>query len=167
MTTMAAPALTDALITQLKFCHGAAHMNLEGLSEDESRRRPDPGGNSVNWILGHITCVRHAVLHGLGETVAPNEKLAQYRRGSSGEPADPLPLADLIALFDELQPMFVATLQKLSESDLAGTGRLTRTPAGRDATLGNALASLVFHESYHVGQLGVARRLLGKEGAIK
>ena len=33
-------------------------------------------------------------------------------------------------------------------------------------TLGWRLAFLQFHEAYHAGQLGLLRRLLGKDGAI-
>ncbi|MBU1676531.1 DinB family protein, partial [bacterium] len=34
-------------------------------------------------------------------------------------------------------------------------------------TVGSLLAGLAFHESYHCGQLGLLRRLLGKDGVIK
>jgi len=33
--------------------------------------------------------------------------------------------------------------------------------------VGSLLAALVFHESCHCGQLGVLRRLLGKDSVIK
>jgi hypothetical protein len=34
-------------------------------------------------------------------------------------------------------------------------------------TVGSNLATFVFHESYHVGQTGVLRRVVGKPGVIK
>ncbi len=128
--------------------------------------RTQPRSNSANWILGHITSVRHGVLGRLGENLTADERFKQYRRGSDGDPAQPIPFDELLALYDRMQPLLIARLQSLTDEQLttkAGFG----TPAGPDATLGSALASLVFHESYHVGQLGVARRLLGKAGAIK
>ena len=36
-----------------------------------------------------------------------------------------------------------------------------------DETIGTLLTFLVFHEAYHVGQLGVIRRALGYEGVIR
>jgi len=33
-------------------------------------------------------------------------------------------------------------------------------------TVAEALTILGFHEAYHVGQLGIQRRLIGKDGAI-
>ncbi|HSP16500.1 MAG TPA: DinB family protein [Thermoanaerobaculia bacterium] len=165
-TTVAAPTLVDALVTQLRFCHGAAHMNLDGLTPEESLLRPQPGGNCANWILGHITWVRHAVLIALGEPLPADDRLTQYCRGSDGGMDIALPLQELMESYDRLQPLFVSRLQRLTDAELTAKGTLRRTPAGPDATLGAALSSLVFHESYHVGQLGVARRLLGKAGAF-
>jgi hypothetical protein len=34
-------------------------------------------------------------------------------------------------------------------------------------SIGDALSRLNFHESYHAGQIGLLRRIAGKEGAIK
>ncbi|MGB5881514.1 MAG: DinB family protein, partial [Thermoanaerobaculia bacterium] len=34
-------------------------------------------------------------------------------------------------------------------------------------TLGSLLHLIAFHQAYHVGQLGLGRRLVGKAGAIK
>jgi uncharacterized damage-inducible protein DinB len=36
-----------------------------------------------------------------------------------------------------------------------------------ESTLGSKLFTFNFHESYHAGQLGILRRMLGKEGAIR
>jgi uncharacterized damage-inducible protein DinB len=167
MTAIAAsPTLVDALLTQIKYCHSAAHMNLEGLSPEESLVRHRPGANSANWILGHITWVRQAILRTLGENLIADDRLQQYRRGSDGDVADPIPFMHLLALFDRFQPLLESRLQNLTDANLTAKSAI-RSPAGADANLGAALASLVFHESYHVGQLGVARRLLGKPGAIK
>lgn len=57
-----------------------------------------------------------------------------------------------------------------------GTRRLTAqhlsaaapfSPTGNsDETVGTLLASIAFHEAYHLGQTGLSRRLLGKAGAL-
>jgi len=38
---------------------------------------------------------------------------------------------------------------------------------GEDVPKAIALAGLVFHEAYHVGQTGLLRRIAGKGGAIE
>ncbi len=159
------PTLVDALLGQITICHRAAHVNLEGFSHEDSVAGPAPGGNSANWILGHITWSRQGVLMFLGEPLTADERLKQYKRGSDGTLQSAVPLQELIEIYDRLQPLFMARLQRLTDAELNAKTAM-RTPAGADATLGAALASLVFHESYHVGQLGIARRLAGKSGAI-
>jgi hypothetical protein len=36
-----------------------------------------------------------------------------------------------------------------------------------NGTLGDKLGFLQFHEAYHAGQIGLLRRLVGKEGKIQ
>ena len=35
-----------------------------------------------------------------------------------------------------------------------------------DETIGSLLAGLSFHEAYHAGQIGLLRRIVGKQGAL-
>lgn len=164
--TVATPTLIEVLTGQLGFCQYATRVNTDGITDEESLVRPQPGGNSANWILGHITSVRQGVVNRLGDALPVDERLKQYRRGSEGDVAQPIPFHELVALYDRLHPLLIARLQNLTEAELVAKSPMP-TPAGPDASLGAALSSLVFHESYHVGQLGVARRLLGKSCAIK
>jgi uncharacterized damage-inducible protein DinB len=42
------------------------------------------------------------------------------------------------------------------------------SPTGNpDETIGSLLAAIAFHEAYHAGQLGLLRRLAGREGVMK
>ncbi|MCP3997209.1 MAG: DinB family protein, partial [bacterium] len=38
---------------------------------------------------------------------------------------------------------------------------------GEDEIIGTMLTTFLFHESYHVGQTGLLRRIAGNEGAIR
>lgn len=155
----------DALVTQLSVSRGAIHRNLEGVSHEESIRRPD-AGNCTNWIVGHIVASRSRLLTALGETgVLPDERITPYRRGSDGSVEMGLSLQDLVDALDRSQPLLIARLQRMTEAEL-GVKSPISSPAGPDATFGAALSAMVFHEAYHVGQLGIARRLIGKSGAI-
>ena len=165
-TVATTPGVIEILLTQLSISDRAIHRNLEGVSHEESIRRPQPGGNSTNWIVGHIVASRSRVLAALGEAnVLADESIATYRRGSDGNVEAGLPLNDLIDAFDRSQPILVARLRRLTEAELAAKSPVP-TPAGPDANLGAALSALTFHEAYHIGQLGIARRLIGKTGAI-
>jgi uncharacterized damage-inducible protein DinB len=156
----------DALVTQLSVSGRAVHRNLEGISNEESICRAQPAGNCANWIVGHIVASRSGLLKALGEgSVLPEDKIALYRRGSDGRVEAGMGLEDLIDAFDRSQPLLLERLGRLSEAELAAKSPIG-SPAGPDATFGEALSAIVFHEAYHVGQLGIARRLIGKPGAI-
>ena len=168
MTASASAALSviDGLVTQLTIAHRAIKMNIDGVSHDESLLHPQPAGNSVNWVLGHIVTARSRMLTFRGEPgVIDNAAMEQYRRGSDGNVPNPLPLADLIAALDRAQSAFIAALKRITDAELAAKSPFP-SPAGPDASLAEALAGMVFHEAYHVGQLGLLRRLAGKGGAI-
>ena len=48
--------------TSLWFSSFATKKNLEGMTHEESLLRPEKGGASINWILGHIVATRNRVL---------------------------------------------------------------------------------------------------------
>jgi uncharacterized damage-inducible protein DinB len=165
-TTASATSLTDALAAQLNVSQMAIKRNLEGVTPDESTVKPQGGGNSANWIVGHIVVARHRLLTVLGEKgLLSEENIATYTRGSSGSVTSGLALESLVDAFHRSQPLLVARLQRLTDAELT-TKSPMNSPAGPDASLGAALAAMVFHEAYHIGQLGIVRRLLGKSGAI-
>ena len=164
--TPTAPGLVDALVAQLSVSRNAIRRNLDGVSHEESTQPHDCGGNSANWVVGHIVAARNSVLKNLGgKTVMPDATAAVYRRGSDGAVSGGMKLEDLISALDESQPLLIESLRKVPEQQLLAKSPFS-SPAGPEATLGEAISAMVFHEAYHVGQLGILRRLLGRKGAI-
>ena len=86
---------------------------------------------------------------------------APYARGSDGlrDLSRARPLTEILADLRRTQERLLGRLGRLSDADLA-------EPV-KDGTVGSQLAFLHFHEAYHAGQVGLLRRLLGKEGAIR
>jgi uncharacterized damage-inducible protein DinB len=165
-TVSSSSGLIDAVVNQLSICQRAVHRNVDGVSQQESTLRPEAGCNSANWVVGHIVSARSSILRALGEEkIFPDEQVAMYRRGSDGSVEHGVPLADLLEALDRSQPILLARLQRATEAELNAKSPMS-SPAGPDATLGAAVAAMAFHEAYHVGQLGVLRRLMGKPGAI-
>ncbi len=142
-----------------KFC---TKKNTEGFTQADSLVQPSGGGNCCNWILGHIVSTRNVILNLLGEQPIWSEQEAElYQRGSnpikSGSKAHLL--ETIIDAFDRSQEQILSALKNKSDEDLS--------QKIDDETLGQKLATLHFHEAYHVGQLGLSRRIAGKKGAIK
>ena len=141
--------------------HYVIGVNARDLSHPESLAGPKPGGNCANWVLGHIVATRGALLSLLGEKqVWDQATVDRYKRGSAPISADTAkPFPELLESLDRSQERVVAGLSRITDAELAN--------AEGPETLGTKIATLQFHEAYHAGQLGVLRRVAGKEGAIK
>lgn len=157
---------TRALSTQIHYNLGALKMNLEGLTNEESLIQPQPAGNCLNWIVGHILANRAGILGLLGQEPVWNEEEAEpYQRGSEPltDPALAKNLNDLVAMLETSQESILAGLSEISDEALRAPA-----PSGKEGeTVETGFAGLVFHEAYHVGETGILRRLLGHEGAIQ
>lgn len=158
----------ELLSDQLSYNHRVLEINTEGLTHDDSLAAPSGGGNSLNWVLGHVVASRNGMLKLLGrEPIWGKERAAPYDRGSDPIAAETaLPLAEIKADYAASQQTILAALGELSDQDLGASSPISFFK-GDAETVGSALAAFIFHEAYHLGQTGILRRVAGKEGAIK
>ena len=136
--------------------------HTEGITHDESCRAPQGGGNSLNWVLGHIAASRNDIHALIGTAPAWTAETAMpYLRGSSGmaDSATARPVPEIVGVLDRSTETIKARLAEMSTADFER--KLDK------GTVGENLAFLQFHESYHAGQVGLLRRLLGKDGVIR
>jgi uncharacterized damage-inducible protein DinB len=145
------------------FNHVAINRNCEGLVHNETLVRPQPKGNCANWVLGHIVYNRSFILTLVKEQPLWGEGEGdQYARESKPlEPKDALPLTKLLADFEETQVRLRRGLDALPAEELD-----LKHEEGAMRPRGAQLHFLHFHEAYHAGQLGLLRRMAGKDGAI-
>ena len=168
-TQVAPPPYVQSLLVQLGFQKFALHANIDGLTHEESLRSPQPGGNCLNWVLGHIVFGRNAWLSAvLGEApLFDPATIARYRRGSSPltDGSLALPFEELVAAYDRAQEPLLAAMARLTPERLAEKAPFS---PGNDPneTVGSLVAKLCFHEGYHIGQTAILRRLLGHTGGI-
>jgi hypothetical protein len=149
--------------------YGAINKNLQDVTEEESLVQPAPSGNCLNWVLGHIVLYRGTMLKMVGGTpVLEATQAATYQRGSNpGPDSKYLDLATLRGLLSDAHQQLIPVLSAISEEELSRQvpEEFNRPPLA--GPIGDALARLQFHESYHAGQIGLLRRIAGKDGAIK
>src|SRR5215469_17600750 len=86
MTT--APIAVSSDIEVLRQQAGATQrvvkLNVEGISHQESLIQPEPAGNCLNWVIGHLIVAYHLVFPLLEqEPVISEERLKPYARHSS------------------------------------------------------------------------------------
>lgn len=142
------------LVIIFSSAHAVVNITLKGISHEDSLMAPPSGGNSINWVLGHIVFHRDKTraLLGMDENYAG--KMEQYARGSAQlDPKDAMQLSELLKMYNDDHN---GLIEKLKVTDLTGNEEQWKN-----------VTTLAFHESYHTGQLGVLRRVIGKEGAIK
>lgn len=173
-TTMSAAAPStsgeiELLRLQARITHFVVRLNTEAVTQEESLLQPEPGGNCLNWVVGHLDAIYERALPLLGQApVMEPGALARYDRGSPPlrDPADALPLGELLDTWDEASRRFDAGLAALDPGALDGPAPFS--PSGDpDETVRSMLGTVLFHQGYHAGQTGILRRLAGKEGAIR
>lgn len=130
-------------------------MNTDDVSHEESLAAPSGGGNSLNWIVGHMLVSRDDISEMIGlERKFTNDRFKAYERGTQNVTSEnAIDIIELIKLFEGSQQPLE---EKIAEIDYSA----------KPDDLKN-LTFLAFHEAYHVGQTGILRRIAGKEGAIK
>lgn len=164
--------MTGSEIAQIyEFSYAAILRNLHGLSHEDSMISPEPAGNCINWVLGHMVTGRGLVLMLAGASPASltDEEAASYRRGSAAltDSGSAVDLVRLKGAFEETQQRLIPALQGLSDVTLSADvpEQFRRPPL--TGTVGQAFVRLGYHEGYHNGQIGLLRRMAGKEAAIK
>lgn len=125
--------------------------NLEEVSNEDSLIIADDRINSINWIAGHLVNSRDDLLENVGyDRILLPEYAEYYGRGKK------LPGPDVA--------IDIETIKK--DYDRL-TDEINKVLAEGDDEKDQQVAFFMFHESYHAGQLGVLRKLLGKEGKMQ
>jgi len=147
----------------------AIKRNLEDVSHTDSIVAPPNGGNCLNWVLGHVVTTRNVMLQLTGGSpVMTGDAVDVYKRGSQPCGSEGfLDLATLRGLLDDSQQQLLPNLAALSDNALASPVPEPYNRPPLSGSLGDVLGRLYYHEAYHNGQIGLLRRVAGKEGAIK
>lgn len=158
--------------SELKRLYAIPYMamlkNIDGVGDAESRRAPAGGGNSINWVVGHVLAIRAFAHRQLGiPPVWTDEEAKPYARGAdpSSDGRELKPFETVLADFARSQKMLEAALESATVEQLATP--VEPRPPFMSKNVAEVLSALSFHEGYHIGQTGLLRRMLGKAGAIR
>jgi len=153
---------------QARLAHRVVRLNVDGLTHEESLIQPRPGGNCLNWVVGHLVWVYAGALPMLGqEPVLQQGTLSRYARGAPAlrNPEEARDFGELLTAWDEATRRVDAGLAALPVGELGRPA--PHSPANDpEETIRSLLSTIFFHQSYHAGQTGVLRRITGKPGAI-
>ncbi len=159
----------EVLRHQARITHQVVRLNTAGVTQEESMVQPRPAGNCLNWVVGHLVAIYDQALPLLGqEPVMAAGAMERYQRGSPPlrDPADAMPLEELLAAWDEASRRADAGLAGLTAGVMERPAPFS--PGGDpDETVRSLVSTMIFHQAYHAGQTGVLRRIAGREGAIR
>jgi len=142
--------------------HEILLKQVGGLRHVDSLIQPQPGGNCLNWLMGHLVGNLQIILDVLDAprlSGVPDYK--RYGYGSApvtGDAPDVVPLETLVAHYGLLSNAICTRLELMSEAQFEEEiehfmGKVTR---------GWAAFFFFFHNTYHLGQLEQLRNLAGK-----
>ena len=155
----------DLLVNQFGTAFELVRRNVEGLTHEDSLLPAAGGGNTANWILGHLVNVQNGVMRLIGApAVWESEQLerARFDHPIRAE-SDAIDWATLVARWNSSRAACVSALAALSDEALE---EKVPHPFGGETTRAGLLATLAVHQCYHAGQLGMLRRAAGKKAAI-
>jgi hypothetical protein len=159
----------ESIRYQAGLVHQIVRRNVDGITHQESLLQPEPAGNCLNWVVGHLVWAYAGALPLVRQTpVVDRERLAQYARGGPPltDPDRAVQFGELLAAWDESSRRMDRGLADFPANTLGhpAPGSPTGNP---NETVGSLLATIMFQQAYHTGQTAVLRRLIGKSGAIK
>jgi len=158
----------EVLRHQARVTQRVMRLNVEGISHEESLIQPQPAGNCLNWVIGHLVFSYELIFPLLGQKPVMGEgRLKPYGRHSSPlkDSAEAVALQELLAAFDKASERVDAGLAGLATKKLDEPAPYSPTN-DRKETVRSLLATISFHQAYHAGQTGLLRRVVGKPGAI-
>jgi uncharacterized damage-inducible protein DinB len=154
---------------QFGLCSYVLEKNLEGISHQESLVTPQSGGSCLNWVVGHVSRARNQALELFGQKpMFPGEDFDAYddNGGKQFTRESATPFEELKRRYKALQQPLVEGLNGMSDEAMARPAPFSPTGNPQE-TMESLLAAFAFHESYHIGQTGILRRIAGREGVIK
>lgn len=155
----------QSLIRSFALTQQIIELQTEGLSHEDSLLQLPFRGNCLNWVLGHILVGRNSVLALLGQpSIRGEAEISRYKSGS-----DPIVAGEGALSLDLLLRDLARSQQQITtalENTSPGTLAATIDRRGRQQSVGQIIAGLHWHETYHTGQLEPLRQLAGTDDAI-
>ena len=108
---------TEVLRQQARTVQRVVRLNVEGVSHEERLIQPQPAGNCLNWVIGHLVVAYQSVFLLLEqEPVISEERLKAYAWHSLPlkNRAEAVPLQELLAAFDKASERVDAGLTSLA-----------------------------------------------------
>lgn len=134
-------------------------VQTKDLSQEDLLTQPQPGGNCMLWVLGHMVNSMCELVNELGgHTPAIASTYERFAPGSEPVLGYEKDLPSLDKIKDDFAKISKLAIQALDEQ----SEEFFAEEASHGQTNGGSLLFSAFHMSYHTGQLEYLRNLAGK-----
>ena len=147
-------------VTLYRFNSGMLSLTLSDLRQEDAVRRWKGGnGSSIAYLTGHLMSSRYGLLKALGVT-EENPYGDLFGAGVGAKDGAVYPsITELKVGWDDTAEKLHGALDSVTDGDALAEGDgLFPIP---DNTLRGNLTFIAWHESYHIGQIGIMRTEMG------
>lgn len=142
----------------------ALEHTLKGITDENAFNRPAETCTPAHFVFGHIITYRIDLANLLGIPAEnPLGKMFAYK-SAPGEPSEYPPLSELKNAWDAITAKIETRLKEINEAELDAEAPFEVAPLSK--TVGGCAGFMIFHEAYHIGQIGYLRRFYGLERAF-
>lgn len=147
--------MSHPLIDQLRFTRSEFMRGIEGITDEDARKRLLPM-NCISWNIGHLAWQeqRHFLLFGQGKLPFPDI----HETFAYGAPATTPPLEEVMSAWKAITAEADPWLDQLTTATLQENPIVNGEPFHR--IYGNILQGTIYHYWYHTGEnLGIRQGL--------
>lgn len=151
--------MTHPIVYQLRFTRSEWQRALEGITEDDARRRLLPM-NCISWMVGHLAWHEHYywLLRGQGINLLPD----LHELVATGKPASTPRLGEMWDAWEQVTRAADPYLDRLTEEDLLT--HMTVNGERHYQSIGTMVQRVIYHYWFHIGESQAVRQLLGHSG---
>lgn len=162
-------SLLEIAIKQIEFAREYLNSLLADLTEDDWFRQPPTGVSHIAWQVGHLAVAQYglALFRIRGRQPVDTKLMPSAFRKKFGKGTTPAPGPHNNPSPDEIRGIFEGIYQQVMKELPEFTDADLEIPVDPPhAVFETKLGALYFcshHEMLHAGQIGILRRLIGKQ----
>jgi hypothetical protein len=149
--------MTHPLVEQLRFARSELRRALDGVTDEEARRRPVPM-NSISWMICHLA--GHERRYWLCRARGITDQVAELDKwGAYGDPANTPPLESSWEAWDAVIRLVDPYLDELTTERMQEFYIVDGIP--HSESIGTMLQRVIYHYWFHIGEASAVRQIIG------
>ncbi len=139
-------------------------MVLDGISEEDAKKRIEGRTNHIIWMVGNFLDMRYALGNVLGLDLKNPHNDLFFQGKALDENLNYPTLKELKDSFHQISPLIYNKLLEISDEDLEKDFPMGMNIDFFPENVLNFIGMCIGREDYLCGQIGLMRRILGYEG---